>query len=141
MAQLEKDFQTTRGEPLDDGFDSCRGRGSDLSDLELAKFQSSQTKDPALQKSVAELDKKLQLLEDRLQKINELFIQFIHKRLSFAEDGVNIEEEIAKLSLSDLPNLNGGKIFIRKLIKAFRDHFLHANSEERIREIFQKDLR
>jgi len=40
-----------------------------------------------------------------------------------------------------LPNISGSKVFIRKLIKAFKEHFLHVNSEEKIREIFAKDLR
>lgn len=40
-----------------------------------------------------------------------------------------------------MPNIAGAKIFIRKLIKVFKDHFLYANSEEKIREILEKDLR
>ena len=81
------------------------------------------------------------ILEERIVKISELFVRFLHRRISLAEDGVVIEQEMPKLNDSNMINYQGGKVYIRKLIKIFKDHFLNVTSEEKILEIFSTDLR
>lgn len=73
LSSYEGEFNG-RADSIDSGFGAGSGADSRLRDLELAKFESTQTKDPALQKSVAELDQKLALLEQRLEKMSELFV-------------------------------------------------------------------
>jgi hypothetical protein len=101
----------------------------------------SEISDPEQKRKVEVLENKLTKLEKNLAKVADLFIQFLHKRITIGEGGVKFEESAAKLNEGMLQSLISGKSLIRKLIKVFKDNFLSVSTEEKIRELFATDIR